>query len=184
MARRKSRGCRATKQRTLYLIDGCNLTGEGRPNPDQVEVMLSDLVRTLPPAIGDQIFLFVDGGNSAFLFAAQELEIGLSLKIGHGPDGADKKMSEFAADLERLYCQGFSKIIIGSADRCFEELLHEAKAIGFETTLIVSLEGEKTWWVREADHVYCLDGRRLSGRKTDRTTCTRQIVSPIEERGA
>jgi hypothetical protein len=164
MKQKKKSRCASKSGRTLYLIDGCNLAGHRCPNPEQVVAMWGDLVRTLPGALDDQIYVFVDGGNPAFLFAAQLTGIRHSLIIGHGKDGADKEMIHFACDLEHYYRQGFTKLVVGSADRCFEDLVAKAKSIGFETTSIVSVQGENAVWVRDSDHTYCLDGRRLNSR--------------------
>ena len=164
MKQKKKSRCASRVGRTLYLIDGCNLAGHRCPNPEQVVAMWGDLVRTLPAALEDQIYVFVDGGNPAFLFAAQLTGIRHSLIIGHGENGADKEMLLFASDLEHYYRQGFTKLVIGSADRFFEDLVATAKSIGFETTSIVSAQGEKTRWVRDSDRTYCLDGRRLNSR--------------------
>jgi len=179
---KKKYGYGTRKGRTLYLIDGCNLVGNRCPNPEQVVKMWGDLERNLPISAEDQIFVFVDGANASFLFAAQLVGVRHSLIIGHGADGADKKMLDFAQDLEHYFRQGFTKIVVGSADHCFEELVINAKAIGFETTSIVSIEGAKAMWVRESDNAYCLDGRRLSRRNNVRTGCTRDDRSSFATR--
>ena len=177
MSQNKKSRCASRLGRTLYLIDGCNLAGHRCPNPEQVVAMWGDLVRTLPAALDDQIYVFVDGANPAFLFAAQLTGIRHSLIIGHGENGADKEMIQFASDLEHYYRQGFTKLVIGSADRCFEDLVAKAKSIGFETTSIVSAQGDKTVWVRDSDYAYCLDGRRLNSRGTNWQVCLREESS-------
>lgn len=118
-------------QRSIRLVDAENVAGTGRPTRRELADGHGRLDAIAPAGPHDHTIVAAGEANA--------VEAGLTwptaqLLVGHGPDGADVALLEWAttADL----AQRFDALLIASGDFAFVSLAAEARAAGLPVTVV------------------------------------------------
>jgi hypothetical protein len=125
--------------RAVHLLDIENLTASSRPSTSDVATVMT-LYRTLVP-IGPMDQFIVAVNHNALVQAGIAFR-GVQLLARSGPDGADRALVETAYG-DRLE-QRFDRVVVGSGDGYFTELVSWLTAAGVRVT-VVSRRGSLSW---------------------------------------
>jgi len=118
--------------RSLFLVDIENLCGSGRLSERTVTSAAAALFASHARGPLDHVVVACDQANLA------AVEFGLVghshvVKCGHGADGADRKLLEFAVS---LYAAGFDRLVLASGDHIFAPAVAQRAAAGQMTTVV------------------------------------------------
>ena len=117
--------------RTAYFLDLDNLAGSGRPSKEQIEEVLKSFEAEFQPERSDQVFCC--GTHTSAMWAGFARP-GYVTRSGVGRDGADRRILEMADP--SFLATRFQKVVIGSGDGAFAELVEELRANGLEVELM------------------------------------------------
>lgn len=117
--------------RALHLIDVENLVGCSRPGAKAVNQALESYRQEAAVREGDHVMIGCHPGLGLAVHAAWP---GAQIRVGHGPDGADHALLDWADpdDLARR----FFRVCVGSGDGFFAELLRELRERGVEVRVV------------------------------------------------
>jgi hypothetical protein len=111
--------------RTIHLIDAENIAGTGRPTRLDLDAGRAVLEAATRPRPGDHTVVAASVGNA--------LLVGLTwphaqLLVGHGPDGADVALLDWAASADLL--DRFDGVVIASGDFAVVGITTSLRAAG------------------------------------------------------
>lgn len=119
------------RTRTAYFLDLDNLAGSGRPTKDQINEVLTTFEAEFQPGPSDQVFC---AGTSTSAMWAGFARPGYVTRSGVGRDGADRRILEMADPA--LLADRYQRVVIGSGDGAFAELVEELRAAGLKVELM------------------------------------------------
>lgn len=117
--------------RTAYFLDLDNLVGTGRPTRQQIDELFAQFENVFKPRSWDQVYC---AGTRSTVAQAGFARPGYVVRSGEGPDGADRRLLEFA-DPDWLSGR-FGRVVIGSGDGVFSELVAELRRRGIQVELL------------------------------------------------
>ena len=120
-----------TAGRTLHLLDVENLCGSALPVEEHVRSTLDCYRIQMCNEVGGHVVLAASG-HTAFLAGASWP--GTKVLAGHGRDGADKALLEFA-DVRHIATR-YDRVVVGSGDHIFAPLVSELMAAGVMVTVV------------------------------------------------
>lgn len=133
--------------RTLHLVDLENLTGGAFRDVEALRRTWESYRAAVPIRSGDHVIL---ASNPAI-----GVEVGLvypqgSLKVRHGPDGADQALLDEVRDRNWIASR-FHRVVVGSGDGIFLNLVSDLRRHGVAVG-VVSLERGLSWQLSHAAH--------------------------------
>jgi len=117
--------------RTAYFLDIDNLVGTGRPTRRQIEEFFLAFEEAFNPGPNDQVYCAGTGASAAWVCLTRP---GYLARSGIGRDGADRRLLELG-DPAWLSIR-FDRVVIGSGDGIFSELVDQLRLLGIEVELM------------------------------------------------
>lgn len=142
----------ADGMRTMHLIDVENLGGGART--DDVVGPLRDYWSAAPYADGDIVVIAANPGLMAEI-AFEVHDLPCVLRCRRGTDGADRALLEAAP--HDVVTRGFDRLVVGSGDHIFTDLVASVAADGVETVVIARTDSLARRLQFAADMVVRLD---------------------------
>lgn len=135
MNERTKTGASRQAERAIHLIDLENLAGVARLTEDAAGWAIWSYLRSVVVGADDLVVIAVDASNAFAAFAACP---NARLLLGHGRDGADRKLLSVMAEegIERR----FAHLYIASGDGIFEDEAGRLVGLGMMVT-VVALPG-------------------------------------------
>lgn len=125
--------------RSLHLVDLDNLVA-GPWNRHLVAASMGRYLAASDFHEGDHLVVAAEVTLARTAFF--ELPASARLLVGHGPDGADRRL--LAASTPEFIASHYEQLVIGSGDHCFADVAREVKALGTAVTA-VALQGSMSY---------------------------------------
>lgn len=117
--------------RTAYFLDLDNLIGTGKPSRFEIDEVFAAFDAVFDPGPGDQVYC---AGTSSTAALAGLARPGYLIRSGWGRDGADRRLIELADPV--FLANRFQKVVIGSGDGVFAELVNKLRSAGLAVELV------------------------------------------------
>ena len=121
--------------RSLHLVDVENLMGGSERGGIALAMASQAYRRTAPVVAGDHVIV---AANQHLIVEAAACWPGSRVLVGNGPDGADLALISAASDVVEL-APRYDRIVIGSGDGIFHDLVIDYLALGLEVGVVATV---------------------------------------------